>query len=105
MKTPPARATGDGGVKQIDSIDSCDNLVRFPTRRKLDTPEQATAVIREIAFRRHINHLHRLGPRAIGEFLAEVGARHSCRTWIEDRLADFAMVDPATLADLEGWRR
>ena len=51
-------------------------------------------------FHHHVDHLHRLGPRAIAEFLAEVSERHLCRSWIENRLADYGMVDPATLADL-----
>ena len=105
MKPPPARGLGSmgGGGKQLDKDDPF-NLVRFPTTRK-PTPEEATAFIREIAFRHHVDHLHRLGPRAIAEFLTEVGERHLCRTWIEDRLAAYATVDPETLATLEGWRR
>ncbi len=103
MKPPPARGMGGGG-KQLNSIGTS-TLVCFSTTRKLETPEHATAFIREIAFHRHIDHLHRLGPRAIGEFLSEIGERHLCRTWIEDRLADYALIDPEALANLEGWRR
>ncbi len=73
--------------------------------RKPDTPEHATAFIREIAFHHHVGHLHRLGPRAIAEFFSEVGERHLCRTSIENRLADYTLIDPSTLAGLEWWRR
>ena len=103
MKPPPTRGTGGGG-KQLESI-SPSNLLRFPTTRRPDTPDDATAFIREIAFHHHVDHLHRLGPRAIAEYLTEIGERHLCRTWIEDRLAAYATVDPETLATLEGWRR
>ncbi len=103
MKPPPAQGTGGDG-KQLNSIGSS-NLVRFPTTCKPDTPERATAFIREIAFHHHVGHLHRLGPRAIAEFFSEVGERHLCWTSIENRLADDTLIDSSTLADLEWWRR
>ena len=34
-------------------------------------PDDATAFIREIAFHHHVDHLHRLGERALLEFLIE----------------------------------
>ena len=104
MKPPPAQGTGGGGGKQLDNLGTS-NLVFFPSTRKPISPDDATALIRAIAFHLHVDHLHRLGPRAIAEFLAEVGERHLCRTWIEDRLADYARIDPRTLATLGGWRR
>ncbi len=103
MKPPPAQGIGGDG-KQLKSIGTS-NLVRCPTTRKPDTPEHATAFIREIAFHHHVGHLHRLGPRAIAEFFSEVGERHLCRTSIENRLADYTLIDPSTLAGLEWWRR
>ena len=97
MKPPPTRGTGVDGGKQLDKIDAS-NLVCFPTTRKSISPEDATAFIREIAFHQHDAHLHRLGPRAIGEFLSEIGERHLCRTSIEDRLlatdADSGSTEP-----------
>ena len=90
---------GEGGDgKQLDDLGNS-HLVHFPTTRKPDT--RATAVIREIAFYRHADHLHRFGPRAIAEYLTEVGERHLCRTWIEDRLANYALIDPQALAGLK----
>ena len=48
----------------------------------------------ELRFQRHVEYLHRVGPRALGEFLAEIGATRSCRTEIERRLARYANTNP-----------
>ena len=104
MKKPPTPQGTGGGGGDGKQADPNFNLIAFPSARN-PTHEQATAFIREIAFHRHADYLHRLGPRAVAEFLTEIGERHLCRTWIETRLADYAMVDPDTLVDIEGWRR
>ena len=44
-------------------------------------------VLLDLRFQRHVEYLHRLGPRAVGELLAEIGATRSCRTEIDRRLA------------------
>lgn len=64
MKPPPARGMGSmGGGKQLDKVDTS-NLVRFSTTRNSIAPDDATAIIREIAFHRHVDHLHRRNPIA-----------------------------------------
>jgi len=73
MKKPLTAHGKDGSGKQLDKIDA-PNLVRFPTPCKPITPDDANAFIREVVFHRHVDHLHRLGPRAITELLQEIGA-------------------------------
>ena len=54
-------------------------------------------------FRANVIHLHRLGPRALYEFLAHLSARHMIRTDV--RLASsYRALDPAVLAELGGDR-
>jgi hypothetical protein len=42
-----------------------------------------------LRLQRGAEHQHRLGPRAIGEFLAEVGTRTGTMPWIINRLAEY----------------
>ncbi len=56
----------------------------------------------ELRFQRHVEYLHRVGPRALGEFLAEIGATRSCRTEIDRRLARYANLNPEILRALGG---
>jgi len=51
-------------------------------------------VIRELRFRRNVERLQKLGPRAIGELLAEIGAAYSIRTDVENRLERYAVLTP-----------
>jgi hypothetical protein len=54
-------------------------------------------------FRRNIRHLHRLGPRPIGEVLAEVISNlPEAEPVIADRLATYAELDPALVDALGG---
>jgi hypothetical protein len=53
--------------------------------------------LRDRRFRRDVKRLHRLGPRVLCEFLAELGARRMCRTEIEGLAARYARLDPAIL--------
>ena len=46
-------------------------------------------------FYRDVERLHRLGPRAVYELLAELGARRMVRTEIEVMLHRYARLDPA----------
>jgi len=48
-------------------------------------------------FRHQVQHLHHLGPRAVGEFLAEIGAERSIQTVIEEKLDTYVELDPETL--------
>ena len=53
--------------------------------------------LRDWQFRANIEWLHKLGPRALLEFLVELGATRMCRTKIEIMLR-YARLDPAILA-------
>ena len=55
----------------------------------LSTPD----LVRDIRRQRHVERLHRLGPRAIDELLLEIGAERHCLTAIEDKLACYAELD------------
>lgn len=60
--------------------------------------------VRNRRLQRDLEKLHRLGPRAVYHLLDEIGCRHSCRTFIEDRASRYAELDPAVLARLGGDR-
>ena len=57
--------------------------------------------VRDLHFRRNVEKLHRLGPRVLHEYLVEVGAQ-LIRTFLEDRIVDYADLDKRTLAELGG---
>ena len=61
-------------------------------------PANGTAHTRDIRFNRAIERLHKLGPRALGEFLFQVAAERSIRTYLEDRIGSFANLDPDAVA-------
>lgn len=56
------------------------------------------------AVRRHVEHLHRLGPRPLLEFLlelaAEIGPRRAM--FLKARLAVYAAIDPDVVTALRG---
>jgi hypothetical protein len=56
----------------------------------------------EVEFRANVTHLHALGPRAIGELLAELGACLIIRTEIEILLRRYRRLDPAVVALVGG---
>ena len=60
--------------------------------------------VRGFRFRRNVEKLHRLGPRVLHEYLVEVGAQRSIRTFLEDRIIDYATLDKRALAKLGGDR-
>lgn len=55
-------------------------------------------------FRRQVEHLHSLGPRAIAELLAEICAEHSIRTVINRKLDRYSQLRPETLSAAGGDR-
>jgi hypothetical protein len=55
------------------------------------------ADLRELRFRRDVERLHRLGPRAIYELLSELGARYTQRTEIERLVGRYSRIDPLAL--------
>lgn len=64
--------------------------------------EVTVEVMADLRFRRKVRRLHSLGPRAVGELLAEVGAERGVQTIIEQKLAQYADLDPATLEAMGG---
>ena len=58
--------------------------------------------LRDERFRRDIAAMHHLGPRALYELLAELGARFTIYTEIEALVARYARLDPAALAAAGG---
>ena len=57
----------------------------------------AAEIVSDLRFRRQVIRHHRQGPRAVGEFLAGLGAEFSVRTPIERKLDTFAEIEPETL--------
>ena len=58
----------------------------------------------DVRFLRAVERLHDLGPRALIEFLAELGAQHLLRTEIERLVAHHAQIDDNTLVAIGGER-
>ena len=58
-------------------------------------------VVADLQFRRNVERLHRLGPRAICELLTEIGEQRLCRTFIEQRVRRYSEIDPEHLAALD----
>lgn len=64
--------------------------------------DAAASVIADLRFRRHVRHLHSLGPRAVGELLAEIGREHAIRTAIEQKLERYARLTPEQIGTVGG---
>ncbi len=62
----------------------------------------AAVVVADLRFRRQVEHLHRLGPRATAELLAEIGAERGITTIIDRKLAQYAELEPETVRQLDG---
>ena len=59
-------------------------------------------IVGDLKFHRLVERLHRLGPRAVGELLAEIGEQRSCRTFIDQRVAVYAALDPELVKAFDG---
>ncbi len=59
-------------------------------------------VVADLQFRRNVERLHRLGPRAVYELLTEIGEQRLCRTFIEQRVQRYSEINPDHLAALDG---
>ncbi len=59
--------------------------------------EVAAEVVADLRFRRQVEHLHRLGARAVGELLAEVGAERGIWTVVDQKLDTYAEIEPEAL--------
>jgi hypothetical protein len=52
--------------------------------------EYTDDIMADLTFQRHVGHLHALGPRVVGELLAQLGAEKNIRTAIDQMLARYA---------------
>ena len=105
---------GRGGLpERVVSADSFDTLKNkaAPPKKQPGNPKAThsigLATIEagvDLRFRRQVERLHRLGPRALGELLAEIGEQRLCRTYLEQRVRRYSEIDPKHLAALEGDR-
>ncbi len=59
-------------------------------------------IVDDLKFHRQAERLHRLGPRAVGELLIEIGEQRSCRTFIDQRLDAYSRLDPELIRKLGG---
>ena len=57
----------------------------------------AAEVVSDLQRRRKVQHLHRLGDRVLGEFLAELGAERSITTIIDQKIDTYTEIEPETL--------
>ena len=57
----------------------------------------AAEVVADLRFRRKVIRLHRQGPRAVGEFLAGLGAELGVQTRIDQELERYAQLEPEVL--------
>lgn len=64
----------------------------------------AAEMLADMRFRRKVQHLRRLGDRALTEFLAELGAERSIQTVIDSKLDRYVDLDAEALAAAGGDR-
>ncbi len=62
----------------------------------------APEAVADLRFRRQVERVHGLGPRAVYELLVETGEQRLCRTYLEQRVRRYAEIDPEHLAALGG---
>ena len=62
----------------------------------------AAEVVADLRFRRQVIRLHRQGPRAVGEFLAGLGAERDIATIIDRKLEHYAELDAEVLEAVGG---
>ena len=64
----------------------------------------AAEVVTDLRRRRKVQRLHRLGPRVLGEMLAEIGAERGITTIIDQKLERYAELDSEFLEAAGGNR-
>ncbi len=57
----------------------------------------AADIVADLQFRRQVERLHRLGPRATAELLAEIGAERSIMAIIDKKLETYVSIEPVAL--------
>ena len=61
-------------------------------------------VVADLRFQHLVKRLHRLGPRATAELLAELGSERSIGTAIDRKLATYAELEPEAIEAVGGDR-
>ena len=70
--------------------------------RKGSVSQMAVAIVCDLRFQRDIERFYKLGPRALGELLVEIGEQRLCRTYIENRVRSYGSISPEYLSALGG---
>ena len=73
-------------------------------RSRADCGAAPPAHIRDLRLQRDVERLCQLGHRPVLELLREIGAARNVLTLIEDRAAEYARLDPASLTATGGDR-
>ena len=85
---PPKRERRPAGTgRQVSKADGNSPASNTVPKRAPEGP------LRDLQFRSDVVRLHSLGPRAVYECLAELGARRLCRTEIEALVGYYAALD------------
>ncbi len=77
----------------------CRHWPNFPASEDESPPH-----VRDLKLRRDVELLHRLPARVTFELLCEIGATRQIQTYVEQRTAEVAAVDPYRLAATGGDR-
>ncbi len=72
-----------------------DDPLRLPGFKAIG--EIAAEIVGRLPFQRKVERVHRLGPRILGEMLAELGAERSIMTIIDQKIDRFIKLNPETL--------
>ena len=62
----------------------------------------APEVVADMRFRRQVERLHLLGPRAVAELLAEIGAERGITAIVDRKLDLYTELDPAAIEAVGG---
>ncbi len=67
------------------------------TKRHTKSGSVAAEIVGRLPFQRKVERVHRLGPRVLGELLAELGVERDIGTIIDQKLDTYTELDPETL--------
>ena len=70
--------------------------------RPMRLGEVVVGLVDDLRFRHQVEKLHRLGHRAVHEFLIEIAEQRACRTFIAQRLEAYSRLDPELVKALDG---
>ena len=72
--------------------------------RKPQDRQPDPGILADLRRQRHVQKLHRLGPRVLDELLVEIGAERSITTLVERKIEKYAALDIDTLELVGGDR-